>query len=213
MNLKEKATEKRLGLIVAAILENANQPQTNDPDRPSSNENDLRERRQEENVASNPDPELEDPNFVPDEDDESTGTNEDPLDDVDVDEEDRRDRDDLIDPIDPLNNMPGEEDIDPDDEDPLELPEEDEDELDEIDSDDEVPVEEKDDLGQSRPAEFPDDDDEESDILYTGEIRDDFLQERDSSDQSNRENKDYDHDDRDLEEQGLEEENDRGNFL
>lgn len=194
MDLNKTTATKRLGLIIAAILTNT------DPNRSANNENDLREQKQAENPSSNPDPELEDPNFVPDEaDDQDSGLNEDALEDEDRD--DRRDRDDLIDPIDPLNQRPDESDIDPDDEDPLELPEQDEDELEEIEPDDELPVEEKDDLGQDTPSEFPEED------------QDELLEERDFSDQNNNENKDFDHNDQDLEAEGLETEDNRGNFL
>lgn len=205
MSSNKTTATNRLGLIVATMMENTNHSQGNDANRSSSSENDLREKKQEENVGSNPDPELEDPNFVPgqDKNTEENGLNESASD-------DEEEEDELINPIDPINALPAEVNLDPDDEDPLELPEEDENELDEIEPDDEVPVKENDDLNQSIPRELPEKDTD--DELNTGEDQDDYQEERDISDENNSE-KDFDHDDRNLEAEGLEAEDNRGNFL
>ena len=196
MDSNKTPATKGLGLIIATILNTSDQAQPKDPNKSSNNENDLREQRQAENPSSNPDPEVEDPNFVPDDqDNENTDLKDDVLDE----EEDKNEQDEL-DPIDPINELP-EEDADPEDKDPLEIPGQDENERDEIERDDEAPVEEKDDLGQNSPREFPE------------EEQDDFFEERDFADQNNTKNKDFDHNDQDLEATGLEAEDNGGNFL
>lgn len=68
MKRREDTTTTQLGFIVAVILENTNQSQSSNSDGSPKNPNDLREHRQAENPSTNPDPELEDPNFVPQDD-------------------------------------------------------------------------------------------------------------------------------------------------
>lgn len=112
MKLKENTPTIGQGLIVAIILEN--KPQSNNPNGFPKNENDLREQRQSENPSSNPDPELEDPNFVSEDDAKSE---EDPL-------EFPEQEGDNLGQGEPQEELPIEEDDHLDREDPLELPEE-----------------------------------------------------------------------------------------
>jgi hypothetical protein len=149
MNLKEKTAEKRQGLIIAAVMENQNQSNNQDPDRSSNDQDDGTEIGQDDSPFTNPDPDLEDPNLKPDRNQEQEESD---LEEYTRDENHGRDRDDLIDPIDPLNSVSDQYDSDPDNEDQLEL---DDDEIDEPDENEEAPVEEKDDLDRATPLDLP----------------------------------------------------------
>ena len=132
MRQQENTTATGLGLIVATILEKAKQSPSNDPNAGPKNENDLREKKQAEKTGSNPDPEVEDPNFIPD---------------------------DANNEAQPHTGKPINQVIDQ--EDPTEIPDE-EDEDDEDELEEELPLEETDDLDSEDPLEFPEEDVEEA---------------------------------------------------
>lgn len=133
MKQQKNTTTRGLGFIVAVILENADQSQTSNPDGAPKNPNDLREQKQSENPAENPDPELEDPNFVPEDDDAQSNGQE------------------------STQNTTNNSDLDT--EDPVEFPDEDQDEIDQGEPQEELPIEENDDLTREEPVELPEQED------------------------------------------------------
>ncbi|MGJ1325107.1 hypothetical protein MUB18_14565 [Sphingobacterium sp. PCS056] len=96
MNLHAETADKRLGLIVAAMMVNPDQSDNQDPNRSSHNDTD----EDDDSTLTHPDPELEDPNAKPERHQEHQESD---LEEYSRDETHGRDRDDLIDPIDPLN--------------------------------------------------------------------------------------------------------------
>lgn len=100
MNLHAETANKRLGLIVAAMMVNPDQSDNQDPDRYSNNEDDEDETEQDDSALTHPDPELEDPDVKPERNQEDQESD---LEEYSRDETHGRNRDDLIDPIDPLN--------------------------------------------------------------------------------------------------------------
>lgn len=100
MNLHAETANKRLGLIVAAMMVNPDQFDSQNPDRYSNNEDDEDETEQDDSALTHPDPELEDQDVKPERNQEDQESD---LEEYSRDETHGRNRDDLIDPIDPLN--------------------------------------------------------------------------------------------------------------
>ncbi|MEN5088605.1 hypothetical protein ABE426_19230 [Sphingobacterium faecium] len=100
MNLNAETANKRLGLIVAAMMVNPDQSYTQDPNQSFNSEDDENEIEQDDSALTDPDPDLEDPDAQPEHNPEQQESD---LEEYSRDETHGRDRDDLIDPIDPLN--------------------------------------------------------------------------------------------------------------
>lgn len=100
MNLNAETANKRLGLIVAAMMVNPDPSDNQDPDQSFNREDDENETEQDDSALTHPDPELEDPDVKPARSHEQEESD---LEEYSRDENHGRNRDDLIDPIDPLN--------------------------------------------------------------------------------------------------------------